>query len=176
MIFRCLNMGSRLRMLNVSHVHQAFVEAQKHGGAILAFSDHDYRDIRPDIEAVRVMIAEVRPKFSDVSIRFSGAEEAVRDLLGVGAESSPELSLRLDGNRLVIKTEKGDIFGPQPFLALKSRGGRVFHDNLDVQVPGRLWTYTLDDQTLPPSALALAGVGTAGRHGGFHVVRLEINP
>lgn len=175
MIFRCLNMGSRLRMLTVSHVHQAFVEAREYGGAILAFSDHDYRDIRPDVEAVRDMIAEVRKNFPDVSIRFSGAEEAARDLLDVGAEPSPELSLRLDGNRLVVKAEKGDIFGSQPFLALKSREGRVFHDNLDAQVPGRLWTYTLDDQTLLPSALTVAGVGTAGRHGGFHVACLEIN-
>ena len=173
-IFRCLNVGTRLRTLKLDHVRQAFAEAKECGSAILAFSDHDYRDIHPDVEAVRSMIAEVRPEFPEVSLRFSGAEAAARDLLGVTATPSPLLSLRLEVNSLVVSLEQGDIFGPQPFLALKGRDGRVFHDNLDILEPGRLWTYTLDDQTLPASALSVAGVGAAGRHGGFHVVHLGI--
>lgn len=175
-IFRCLNVGTRLRTLMKNHVRQAFTEAREKGAAILAFSDHDYRDIRPDVDAVRAMIAEVRPDFPDVSLRFSGAEAAARNLLGVASEPSPKLSLRLVDRRLVVRLEGGQIFGPQPFLALKGREGRVFHDNLDVQEPGCLWTYTLDSQTLVPSALAVAGVGTAGRYGGFHVARLELEP
>lgn len=176
MIFRCLNVGTRLRTLRPSHVREAFAEAQERGSAILAFSDHDYRDIRPDVDKVRAMIAEVRPEFPGVSLRFSGAEAAARELLGMAAEPGPRLSLRLADNRLVVRLEQGQIFGPQPFLALKDRKDRVFHDNLDVQEPGHFWTYTLDDQTLPLSALAAAGAGTAGRYGGFHVERLEINP
>ena len=175
-IFRCLNVGTRLRVLNLSHVRKAFMEAHESGSAILAFSDHDYRDIRPDVEVVRAMINEIKPEFPEVSLRFSGAEEAARDVLGVGAEPAPQLSLRLIENRLVIQVEKGHIFGPQPFLALKTREGRVFHDNLDVQMPGRLWTYMLDTHTLLPSALVSIGIGAAGRHGGFHVACLEMNP
>jgi hypothetical protein len=172
-IFRCLNVGTRLRTLRPNHVRQAFSEARERGTAILAFSDHDYRDIRPDVEAVRSMIAEVRPEFPEVSLQFSGAEAAARGLLNVDAEPAPQLSLRLSEQRLVVRLERGQVFGPQPFLALKDRDGRIFHDNLDVQEPGRLWTYTLDDQTLPLPALAVAGVGTAGRFGGYHVARVE---
>lgn len=175
-IFRCLNVGTRLRTLKINHVREAFAEAREQGAAILAFSDHDYRDIRPDVETVRAMLAEVRPEFPEVSLRFSGAEAAARELSGMADDPGPRLSLRLVGNRLIVQLEQGRIFGPQPFLALKSRGGRVFHDNLDVQELGRLWTYILDDQTLPPSVVAVAGVGTAGRYGGFHVARLEMKP
>lgn len=174
MIFRCLNVGTRLRTLKLHHVRQAFTEAREKGAAILAFSDHDYRDIRPDVDVVCAMMAKVRPDYPEVSLRFSGAEAAARDLLEKSSEPSPELSLCLVDNRLVVRVEQGRIFGPQPFLALKGRDGRVFADNLDVQEPGRLWTYMLDDQTLVPSALAVAGVGTAGRYGGFHVARLEM--
>ena len=174
-IFRCLNVGTRLRVLKLEHVQQAFAEAQEQGSAILAFADHDYRDIRPDVDLVRKMITSVRPEFPDVTIRFSGAEEAARDLFKVSDEPTPELTIALSDNCLVIRLEKGQIFGEQPFLALKGRDGRVFHDNLDVQKPGCLWTYVLDDQTLPVSALAMAGVGTAGRYGGFNVARLEID-
>ena len=173
-VFRCLNVGTRLRTLNLNHVRQAFAEAREQGSAILAFSDHDYRDIRPDVDAVRAMVDAIRPEFPEVALRFSGAEAAARDVLGVAAEASPELSLSLKDNQLAIRLEQGAIFGPQPFLALKGRDGHVFHDNLDVQEPGSLWTYTLDDQTLPLAALAAAGAGTAGRYGGFHVACLEL--
>lgn len=173
-IFRCLNVGTRLRVLRREHVRQAFAEAREKGGSILAFADHDYRDIRPDVETVRSMLRQVRPEFPDVAIKFSGAQAAARELLGSGDDPDLQLSLRLDGNRLVIKTEHGKVFGPQPYLALAGRDGRVFHDNLDVQEPGRLWTYTLDEHTFSPSALAHAGVGAAGLNGGFHVARLEI--
>ena len=173
-IFRCLNVGTRLRPLKPVHVRQAFLEARQGGKAVLAFADHDYRDIRPDVEAVRAMMREVRPEFPDVSLRFSGAESAARDMLGVSDLPAPKLSLALEGNILVARVVQGEIFGPQPFLAIKGRDGRVFHDNLDVQQPGHLWTYVFDDQTLPISAVLAVGVGSAGRFGGFCVARLSV--
>jgi hypothetical protein len=173
-IFRCLNMGSRLRMLKTNHIRQAFAEAQDHGAAILSFADHDYRDIRKDVRDVMAMLAKVRLEFPEVSIQFSGAHAAAIDLLELASKPKLKLSIRLDGNRLVVCAEEGQVFGPQPFLALRGREGRVFHDNLDVQEPGRLWTYILDHQTLPLSALKSAGVGAAGRFGGFHTTYLEV--
>ncbi|SBW09736.1 conserved hypothetical protein [uncultured Alphaproteobacteria bacterium] len=173
-IFRCLNVGTRFRALTADHVREAFREAGETGTAILAFADHDYRDIRRDVAAVRALLAAVRSEFPGVELRFSGAEAAARDLLGIADHPAPRLSLRIEDNRAVVRVEAGAIFGPQPFLALRSRDGRTLHDNLDVQEPGRLWTYCLDDQTLPPEALAAIGVGTAGRWGGFATAKLEM--
>ena len=173
-IFRCLNVGTRLRPMKSAHVRQAFQEARQGGRAVLAFADHDYRDIRPDVEAVRSMLQEVQPDFPDVMLKFSGAEAAARDLLGVSEHADPKLSLLLEGNTLVVRLEQGEIFGPQPFLAIKMGDCRVFHDNLDIQQPGRVWTYVFDDQTLPISAVSTVGVGTAGRFGGACVVRLSV--
>jgi hypothetical protein len=172
-IFRCLNVGTRLRPLKSSHIRQAFQEALQQGCAVLAFADHDYRDIRPDVEAVRALLQDVRPDFPNVLLRFSGAEAAARDLLGVSMHPDPKLSLLLEDSTLVVRLEQGEIFGPQPFLAIKGVDGRVFHDNLDVQQPGCTWTYVFDDQTLPISAVATVGIGTAGRYGGACVVRLS---
>ncbi len=174
-IFRCLNVGTRLRGLNVNHVRQAFGEAREHGSAILAFADHDYRDMRPDVETVRRLLAEVRSEFADVALRFAGAEEAARLHLGIVDAPKPKLSVKVDGNLLEVRLEAGEIFGPQPFLALRTRDGRVFHDNFDCQVPGRHWTYVLDYQTIDAAALSRIGVGAAGRYGKFDVVNLDIN-
>jgi hypothetical protein len=173
-IFRCLNVGTRLRPLLPRHVHEAFAEARDKGSAILAFADHDYRDIRHDVDAVRAMLQQVKTDFPDVELRFSGAETAARDVLGVSAEKPPALSILLDRDRVLIDLTQGQLFGPQPFLALKFRDGRVRHDNLDVQEPGRSWSYVLDDQTVPVAAVSEVGVGSAGRHGGFAVAKLSI--
>lgn len=173
-IFRCLNVGTRLRQLESAHVRQAFLEARQGGQAVLAFADHDYRDIRPDVDAVRAMISQVRTEFPDVALRFSGAQAAAREVQGVSDQPGPKLSLALDGTVLLARLEQGELFGPQPFLAIRGRDGRVFHDNMDVQQPGRLWSYVFDDQTLPLSAVSAVGVGSAGRFGSFCVAQLGI--
>lgn len=172
-IFRCLNMGSRLRMLGKQHVRQAFAEADEHGIAILSFSNHDYRDIRKDVRNVIAMIASIKQEFPGVLIQFSGAEAAAVDLLQLGNKTKLKLSIRLKANLLIVSAEQGEVFGPQPFLALKGREGRVFHDNFDIQEPGKVWTYTLDQQTLPVSAIETAAVGAAGRFGGYDTARLD---
>lgn len=172
-IFRCLNLGTRFRNLTETHVCEAFTQAKEHGSAIIAFADHDYRDIRPDVRHMREMLADIRGRFPDVHIRFSGAEHAARAHVGVVEPSldmkPPVFALKLDGARLHVHLTEGSLFGPQPFLAMKTRDGRYHHDNLDVVKPGRHWTYVLDEQTLPPQVLEKIGVGGAGCCGGYGV-------
>jgi hypothetical protein len=173
-IFRCLNVGTRLRPLKFEHIFQALQEARQKGKAILAFADHDYRDIRLDVNTVRSMLKEVHSNFPDVKLKFSGAEAAARDLLEVAGNKKPKLSLSLGEKTLIVRLDEGEIFGPQPFLAIKSKDGRFFHDNLDIKLPGQIWTYVFDDQTLPISAISKVGVGTAGRFGGYCVACVDV--
>ncbi|MCW3151054.1 hypothetical protein N8H69_00805 [Achromobacter spanius] len=170
-IFRCLNLGTRLRVLQIEHVRDAFRQAREHGSAILAFADHDYRDIRPDVQTLRAMLQEVRKEFFDVQIRFSGAHEAAQaHVKGEAQAVQPlNLELRVEENRVYAKVLAGQVFGPQPFLALRTREGQYFHDNFDVITPGSEWTYVLDDQTIMLRSLSHIGVGAAGRFGGYHV-------
>lgn len=179
-IFRCLNVGTRLRQLSQSDVAEAFTEAQASGSAILSFADHDYRDLRPDVRRVRDSLQNIRKEFPGVKIRFSGAEDAARQHLAriapvVTDTAAPEFSLARDGGRLHIRLLSGRVFGPQPFLALKTRDGRYLHDNLDVIEPGRHWTYVLDGQTLMPQEISTVGVGAAGPRGGYGVSTLQMD-
>ncbi|MFT3858155.1 MAG: hypothetical protein QM742_11885 [Aquabacterium sp.] len=173
-IFRCLNVGTRLRTLNMSHVHEAFTEARQHGVAVLAFANHDYRDIRPDVATVRDMLEKTRALYPDVRIRFSGAEAAARELIGAVDAPPLKLGITLNGTRLDIGVVQGRVFGPQPYLALQGRDGKVYHDNLDIQEPGLRWSYQLDEQTLPIGALSRVAVASAGRFGGFDVAQLDM--
>lgn len=172
-IFRCLNVGTRFNELQEPHVRQAFDDAMESGSAILAFSNHDYRDIRPDVDYVRDLIERVRSDYPDVTLKFSGAVEAAREHTREHLDKSCEeigLSMEIEGNTLFVNVEKGKLFGPQPFLALKTRCGNYFHDNLDVQEPGKRYSYVMDAHTLTLENLAMIGVGASGVDGSSDVV------
>jgi hypothetical protein len=166
-IFRCLNVGTRFRSLKAKHVEQAFQEAQSSGSAILAFADHDYRDIRPDVDLVRTFLNSIRHKYPNVKLKFSSAEAAARALQCSLYSPKPFLSMQLINNLLEVRLLSGNLFGSQPFLAILDRIGRVHHDNFEIQAPGKCWTYTFDDQTLPLSAVEKIGVGSAGLYGHY---------
>lgn len=177
-IFRCLNIGTRFRLMQREHLVEAFEDARLHGSAIIAFADHDYRDLRPDVRQFRDLLAAVRPLYGDVKIKFSGAHEAARAHAMVSEPAleatAPKLDVRLEDGRLQVRLLEGQVFGPQPFLALRDKAGRYFHDNFDMIEPGRAWTYVLDAQTLPVERLDAIGVGCAGRVGGSFTQTLRL--
>jgi len=174
--FRCMNVGTRIRTLTLDHVEEAFREAEENGSAILAFADHDYRDIRPDVAYVRQLLSAARPKYPHVTMRFSGALAAARahtQTIEPTRHSPLALQVELQNNALSVRIKDGVLFGSQPFLALKTKGNEYHHDNLDVQIPGKLYTYALDAQTILPHDLAAIGVGAAGRDGSCDVKILK---
>jgi hypothetical protein len=167
-IFRCLNVGTRLRLLREDHVREAFVEASEQGSSILSFADHDWRDIRPDIEYVISLLTKVRQEFPDVRIRYAGAEEAAIQLLGFAEKEPLQFDAFLSGNQLIVELKSGKCFGPQPFLAIETTEGSYYTDNFDELESNHKWSYIFDDMTLPLNSLKRVGVGSAGRYGGFH--------
>lgn len=176
-IFRCLNVGTRFNELKSHHVKQAFEEANSKGSAILSFANHDYRDIRPDVDYVRDMIKKTSDEYPEVNVKFSGAVEAARMHISKGKEEKGEdikISVEIDNNQLEVKVVCGQLFGPQPFLSIKSKTGSYFHDNFDLQVPSKHFTYIFDEQTLPLSQIDKIGVGAAGVDGSSVVIVKEI--
>jgi len=173
-IFRCLNVGTRVRSLTQRHVREAFSEAQSTGAAILSFADHDYRDIRLDVNKVRSMLSNIKVEFPDVLIKYAGAEEAAILLTNNGNETKPQLHMKLVNNKMVVEVVAGEIFGPQPFLAIKTKEGYYYHDNLDIIEPKKQWSYVFDSQTLELANIDIIGVGTAGRYGKSSIVTLSV--
>ena len=174
-IFRCLNVGTRIRSLTISHIQEAFKEARNSQSAIVAFANHDYRDMRTDVLGVMGMLEQVRKDFPDVSIKFSGAEDAAIALLGYKEKPQLQLKLQLIDNRLIVAVMSGEVFGPQPFLAIKTRDGKYYHDNFDVLIPQKKWCYTFDEQTIKIDALERVGVGSAGKYGKYAIKILNLS-
>jgi hypothetical protein len=143
------------------------MESSNSGSAILAFADHDWRNIENDVITLQEYIRIASSDFPNVEIRYSGAEEAARNHLGLDKVPKPKLKIEIIENRMLVSLTGGEIFSSQPFLAMKDKKGNYHHDNLDVVETNRIWSYTFDEQTLLLPELAKIGVGAAGIAGGY---------
>ncbi len=173
-IARCLNVGSRVRLLREDDVELAFQEAEKGEPVILAFANHDFRDIRPDVNYVRGLLAKVSDRFPGVRYRFSEAREAMRNALGLESARPIEFQISRDVDRLNIEVDT-NTFGPTPFLAIKTVDGRYLHDNLDCHVPFRRWSYTFDEFTQPMDKVEKIGVASCDNTGNVTVALFDPN-
>lgn len=172
-IFRCLNLGTRFRNLDERDIESAFLEAKKKGKAILAIATHDFRDFSNELEDLKNKINKIKKKFNNVKIRYSGAEEAAKSLYSKN-NNKIKFNVKIRDNRVIINLTSGQIFGYQPFLAIKDKKGKYHHDNLDVIKPGKVWSYFLDEQTIEKSDVSKIGLGSAGLYGGYFVKTIKL--
>lgn len=176
-VARCLNVGTRYKLLAESDVRQAFAEARAGKPVVLAFTDHDFRDMRPDVDGVRALLARVAVDFPDVSFRFSEAVEAMRRALDLTPEPPCDLDLSLeasgDSTHVLEVRSETRTFGPQPWLALKTVAGTYHYDNFDNEVPFHRWRYVFDAETYPINALSAVGVAANNAFGITTVAVME---
>lgn len=162
-IFRRLNVGTRVRLLTQDEVDKAFKRVVEGKPTILAFCDHDFRDFRPDIPEVYTMLQEAHKKYPSVKWKNAKASEAAKEVMEASREPI-SIEATLDNNQLVVKTS-ADTFGPQPFLAIKTKGGQYTMQNFDFQVPKREWSFTFDDESIHPDDIDLIGIATNSMNG-----------
>ena len=180
-IARCLNVGTRMRCINEAEIRKAFGYAGKNGSALMGFTNHDFRDMEPDIELVRSLIRKVKPDYPDVKFKFCDAREAFNRAI-FGKFQPPEKNLlsgdlektAIDGQWKLTVEASDKTFGPQPFLAVETKDGNFHHDNFDFQELFRKWTFTFDEHTFPPSTVKKIGVGTNDTRGFYHTMQFEV--
>lgn len=173
-ITRCLNMHARIRELTKAEVESAFEQAKNGVDVILAFTDHDYKDMEYEIEKTRNLIKDVSEEYSDVEFLYKDALSAMRECLHL-QEKSLNLNLELVDDfqykKLFVRAES-DIFGPQPFLALKDKNGEYHWDNFDF-VEKNVWSYTFDTNTILYAKVDKIGVAANNACGYAAVEILE---
>jgi len=143
-IARCLNVGTRYRLLQEQDVRQAFQEAAAGQPVVLAVTNHDFRSMGPDINDVRELLRRIAAEFPQVPFLFSEAVSAMRSALNLTALPPCELELAIrrvnDSTHVLEVHSSTPTFGPQPWLALKTSAGTYHSDNFDIdsQVAVRL--------------------------------------
>lgn len=174
-ICRCLDIKTRGRELTQKEVDKAFARANNYKPTIMAFNNHDFRDMEYEVNLVRSRIVEASKKFPDVKFKYCEGVEAFRSAIyGNGFTGEPfelDVSIEGDNKRLFLKVEtiKGKVFGPQPFLAVKTKSGRFIHDNFDFDTSLTKWSYTFDYDSIHADDVDAIGVASNDKCGNTFV-------
>jgi hypothetical protein len=168
-IARILNMKSRHRNISEQEIEKAFQKAANGEAVYLGITNHDWRDMKVEIDEFRAMLSNVIVKYPNVKFKFCETVKAFQQVLGYDTReiegNKISLDVRLEGNSLQVKVLNGKLFGPQPYLAIKTKTREYFHDNFDFQSGNSAFSYALDGYTLPLSLIEKIGVGTNDKYG-----------
>lgn len=178
-IARFLQINTRMANLTQEETDKAFRNTKKGIKVILGVTNHDFRDIAPDVNIVRNLIANSAKKFPKVKYKFCKAKEAFNEVVHDGNYEKLELNVNLfrENNvfKLKITTKKSMVFGPQPYLAIKTKSGRFIHDNLGFGLDGRSWFYMFDVQTILSTDLDMVGVAANNKYGDTFIKTFTIS-
>lgn len=181
-IGRCLNVGTRMRCINKEEMEKAFEYAKDNGSALMGVTNHDFREMGDDVDRVRKMATKVAEKYPNVKFKYADAREAFNQVIFEEYTEPDKNILSIELEEINSETEdtgilhveaSEEIYGPQPFLAIKTIDGDVFHDNFDFEEPFRKWSYTFDFQTFPVETVQKIGVATNDKRGFYHIQTID---
>ncbi len=181
-IGRALNVLNRMASINACEMDKAFEQAARGKPALVGLASHDFRDLAAEVDHITDLVYESAKKFPNVSFKYCTGTEGFRRATGINEDTaSPvELELHLDADpvddvpNLTIKTTNGNVFGPQPFLALETKSRRFIHDNLDFSTDGRQWHYAFHSDTIPLTDVRRIGVAANDAAGNTCVKVIEL--
>ena len=178
-IGRALNIMNRIASINQYEMDVAFKRAHKENKSIMVgVTSHDFRNLVYEVDHVYEFIKKSSKKYKDVKIRFLNVENGFRRAIykkNIVNKNKIKLELKLmlksknDYPNLLVKAKKGDVFGPQPFLAIETRSRRFLYDNLDF-VNKKTWAYAFHPDTLPIEDVKSIGIAANDKYGNTSVV------
>lgn len=171
-IFRCLNIGTRHRCITEAEVERAFEQVRTEGeDVVVAVTNHDFRDMAPDVEWLKRTFDAAADR-TGIPWRTATITDTYAPWRKVRTEAEYTLVTEGSLTRLSISYAE-EIFGPQPFLAVKLFNELYFHVNLDIVEPFRRFTYVFDDNTVPIEQVQAVVVGTNDHHGNVLIHRIK---
>jgi hypothetical protein len=172
-IARCLNVLNRFANLDQAEMDKAFERASDVGPTIVSFASHDWRDLTTEVNYVRYLIDHARRRYPLVNVKVSEAVEAFNAVHPAPSHPPLKLSVRFNGSRIDVSTEQGQVFGPQPFLAIKTRSRRYIHDNMNRgERPGEWW-YGFDEHSVDLGDVEVCAVAANDAAGHQHISVLK---
>jgi hypothetical protein len=177
-VARVLNMNSRHRNITFEELVTAFEKARNGENVYVGITNHDWRDMKREIDDFRALLTKVLEEYSDVPFLFSESKRAFQEILFNPREimeNEIRIKIELDDKNLLVTVENGETFGPQPYLAIKTKDGQYYHDNFDfMDNSSQNFNYTFDDYTIPLNNIESIGVATNDKFGNqaVHVISI----
>jgi hypothetical protein len=180
-VARILNMSSRHRNIDAHELEKAFIKARSGEKVYVGITNHDWRDMKKEIDDFLCILNEISEKYQDVHFEFSESVNAFRKILFEEKDIKDQklkLDVRLEDGKLVVKVINGEIFGPQPYLAIKTIKGEYFHDNFDfLSEPYDEYvkfTYPFDNYTINLEYVEKIGVASNDKYGNQEIKILAL--
>lgn len=177
-IARILNMKSRHRSITESEIEKAFSKAKNGENVYLGITNHDWREMSTEIDEFRYMLTKVAQKYPSVKFKFSESVDAFRNVIGYTKseieENRIKFNVELKDNLLFLEVVNGELFGPQPYLALKTLNGDYFHDNFDFNEFKKIYSYTFDDYTLELNKLSNIAIASNDKYGNTYIINIKM--
>ena len=179
-IGRALNVLNRLASIDQAEVDKAFRNAsEKNMPILMGITGHDFRDLRVEVEFVQSLIIKAVERFPNVKFRYCSVKEAFRRAIWHSDDPGSKLRLKVyidksptdDVPNMLVKEENGKVFGPQPFLAMKTTGGRFIHDNFDF-IDESTWGYAFHSDTVDLDSISNISVAANDMYGNTVVERV----
>ena len=173
-IARTLNIGTDFNCLTEDEIYKAFKRCQKGLPTILAYTDHDHRDMVSEIEDVVAKILYIHGEFKEhIDLKFTNAVDAMRLYRNIKEEKPIEFNVSLKNNILYVNTNKR-LFGSQPFLAIKTYDERYLHDNFCFGEDDYSFFYQFDKDSIPVEVVEKVGIASNDMTGNSTVYVLDI--
>lgn len=172
-IGRCLNVKSYTLEINEKELIKAFEKAEKGENVLVSVTNHDFRDMVSETSAFIDLVKFVSEKYSKIDFKWSNAVTAFRDVLGIERQKPVSLSLSISDNVLSVKSDK-QIWGPQPFLAIKTKEGKYYTDNF-INDDNFNWRYSFDSWTIELDSINKIGVATNDLSGNSVVYNISLD-
>lgn len=177
MLTRCISLDSRVAKLELTDIRDAFRQANEGEDSIIAFANHDFRDMREEVNRAMDLIAQVSSEYPEVEYIYSDAISAFRNeekliTKEVDFNVSLKIDKAVDACVVRISTES-EIFGTQPFFAIKTKEGRYLWDNLDYGEKKGTWSYVFDDKTINWSMVDTIGLASNHYDGNTEIVKIS---
>ncbi|QBY01304.1 hypothetical protein E2K80_11670 [Rhodophyticola sp. CCM32] len=170
LIARSLNLRSRIAAMTQDEMNAAFARAASGLDTVVGMCSHDWRDLEPEVDAAVDMLRASTCRYPNVPFHYSPARPAFQTQLTTEERQQEALDLSLefvperpgqDVPFIRIEAKRGKVFGPQPFLAIKTKSRRFLHDNLDFGDMPNVWYYAFHGDTLPLEDVEEIGVGAS---------------
>ena len=178
-IARCLMLVNRFGNLTEAELTSGFERAAAGEETLVGVCSHDWRDMAPEVDYARYLLARVAPRFPTVRFRFSEAVAAFNAVHPPVGGPALELACAVERDtggvrRLTVCTVAGKVFGPQPFFVVRTRSQRIIVDNLNFGATFDAWNYVFDGHSILPDDVRHIGVAAndAAGNQSLHVLDL----
>ena len=137
--------------------------------------------MRREVEYAYNLILKSFRKYKNVKFKFVSVQEGFQKTIFYKKKIKKKLKILIKKNfnqkedhpHIIITVSNGQIFGSQPFLAIKTKKGEFIYDNFDF-ISRNKWGYAFHDNTIHLNKVKELAIATNDIYGFSYIKKLTL--